>query len=575
MNLLDNKEQREIRLFYAIARGTALTAFVLALTVSLMIVINYVQIKQADPLNSEVLVMLKERLNQTPQDEILKKEIRALHLLTRKAYFTANWQIKTGGYIIIFSFIMLSISIKVIRAVRRKLPDPVILPEYSNYFTKSTSIQNSILITGGLLFGIAVFLAFISDTNLHAPGDSTELAESTDNIQTHGIWAGFRGHSGNGISEYETIPKNWNGLTGENINWKTAIPLKGYSSPILVSGKLYVTGGNKTERKVFCLDAKTGEILWDRLVRNMVRAEDNFNFDWVDDNTGFAAPTMATDGKKVVAIFATGDMACFRLNGDLVWTMNIGAPDNHYAHSSSLIILDKLCFVQFDHHEGPKLMALDMSNGSTSWEVERKVISWASPICVNTGDRFELILADSKAVTSYNPETGEVYWQEKCLSGEVGPSPAYADGMIFVANEYSKASGIRLNQNDPENPSDIIWQFTDNLPNTASPLAADGLLLLASSRGIVSMYDAITGELHWEHNFGKGFYSSPIKVGTNVYLTDLNGRTIIFKMAKVLEITAENELGEQTSCTPAMENDVIYMRGSEHLYSISDAIIQK
>ncbi|NQU66496.1 MAG: PQQ-binding-like beta-propeller repeat protein, partial [Candidatus Marinimicrobia bacterium] len=575
MNLSDKKNQQDIRLFYSIARGTALTALVISLTVSFIIIVNYVQLKQADPLNSEVLIMLKERLSQTPQDELLKNEIRALHMLTRKAYFTGNWQIKSGAYIIIISLIILSISLKVIRAVRRKFPDPDKLPGYPNFFAKSTSIQYSILTGGGLLLGIAVILAFITDTNLNSLGNPSDLDKLIDKpLVNNGIWAGFRGKSGNGISDYENVPNSWNGTSGKNINWKTAIPLKGYSSPIIVSGKLYVTGGNKIERKVFCLDAKTGEILWNRIVRNMVRLEDNFNFDWVDENTGFAAPTMATDGQRVVAIFATGDMACFRLNGDLIWTMNIGAPDNHYAHSSSLIINDNLCFVQLDHHEGAKLLAIDMINGSTTWEVKRKVISWASPICVDTGGRQELILADSKTVTPYNPENGEVYWQEECLSGEMGPSPAYADGIVFVANEYAKASGIRINLNSPENPSDIIWQITDNLPNTASPIASDGLVLLASSRGIVSMLDALTGELYWEQNFGKGFYSSPILVGDNVYLTDLNGKTTIFKMTRVLEISADNELGESVSCTPALQDGEIFMRGSDHVFSIKNEPIQ-
>jgi len=569
MNQSVNNDAR-LRVWYSIARGTALAAIVIALAASVIIISNYVQLKKTDPLNSASLIQLKENLKQTPQDELLKNDVRALQLLTRKAYFTGNWQIQTGGYLIIISLIILTICLKIIKAVRRKLPAPENLPSIDSYLNQSAGIQYSILSGGGLFMFLAIILAFMTETNIQNHGGSDNSGDISEELVLQEFWYSFRGPDSNGISSYETVDMHWDGTGNENVLWKTEIPVHGYSSPIIAAGKLFVTGGNRDERKVYCLDSITGEILWNRVVRNMVRPEDEFNFDWVDANTGFAAPTMATDGKRVVAIFATGDMACYRLNGDLLWTMNVGAPDNHYAHSSSLLVEGNLCFVQLDHHREPKLLALDMSNGEVVWQVERKVISWASPICVYTGSRRELILADSKNVSSYNPATGELYWEEKCLSGEVGPSPSYSDGIIFVANEYSKASAIKINQINPENPSEIIWQTTDNLPNTASPISAFGLVLLASSRGIATMLDGRTGEAKWEHNFGKGFYSSPILTGDKIYLTDLNGKTYIFRMSAEFELLAENELGESVSCTPVLFSDRIYFRGNKHIFCISE-----
>jgi len=568
MNLSD-KNKNDLQIWYSIARGAALAALVVAITASVIIIMNYVQLKQADPLNSAGLIQLKENLRETPQDELLKNEIRAYQLLTRKAYFTGNWQIQTGGYLIVISLIILSICLKIIRSVRRQLPVPDNLPAFENYFNRSTGIQASLLSGGGMIMLVAVILAFITETSIPAVSSvQKDEAVITTALLTE-QWPGFRGPGGNGISPYKNIPKAWDGSDSTNILWKTEIPVHGYSSPIITNGKLFVTGGNKNERKVFCLNAESGAIIWSRTVRNMVRAADEFNFDWVDDNTGFAAPTMATDGKSVVAIFATGDMGCFRLNGDLVWTMNVGAPDNHYAHSSSLIINKNLCFVQLDHHRDPKLLAVDMSNGSTVWQVNRKTISWSSPICVEVGDRTELILADSKRVSSYNPETGELFWEENCLGGEVGPSPAFSDSLIFVANEYAKASSIKIDKT-AEKQSNILWQSTDNLPNTASPLAHSNLLLLASSRGIVTMLNANNGKVHWEHNFGKGFYSSPILSENLVYLTDLNGKTYIIRMSTEFEILAENELGEPTSCTAAMITDRLFIRGNKHVFCIAE-----
>jgi outer membrane protein assembly factor BamB len=193
-------------------------------------------------------------------------------------------------------------------------------------------------------------------------------------------------------------------------------------------------------------------------------------------------------------------------------------------------------------------------------------MSWASPICVNTGSRAELILADCEALTSYDPAGGSVLWRAACLRGEVGTSPAFADGMVFAANDGAPAAAIALSNRTAR----IAWKSDAAAPDTASPLAAGGYVFLATSGGTVVCLRARTGEVAWEHEFGEGFYSSPIAVEGRVYAQDRSGVTHVFAVAGEYRGMSEGRVGEQTGATPAFAGKRIYIRGAERLFCIGE-----
>ncbi len=564
-------DQNRVKLLFALSRGMIVISLLVGVVVSTLVLANYYQIQKADVLNASGLSVLKEQLKENTQDQVLRDDVRTVHLLARKAYFNSLWQVRTGGYIILISLAIFTLSLKIFNSVKRKLPDPrqyAKTPEFLNF---SQSIQGMILGTGGVLFASGLLVAFMSSSLIPSDKESDSMLKLDQPIDLKEHWPNFRGPGGIGIATTTKAPLEWDGPTDKNIIWKSPIPREGYSSPIIVKDQLFLTGGDATTREVFCYNTDTGELLWRQIVPNMLPPDSEFDFEFVDPGTGFAAPTMATDGKRIMAIFATGDLVCYTVNGDRVWGRNLGLLDNHYAHSSSLIVHENLCLIQYDSFVNPRLIAVDISNGAIVWEKSRETISWSSPICVDTGTRTELILADSKYVTSYNPLTGDEYWSIECLSGEVGPSPAYADGYVFVSNEYATSSGLKINSPDSDPPVELIWQSYDGLPNTSSPVAMNELLLLATSGGMVTMLNALTGEVVWEEYLGVGFYSSAVIVEDRVYLIDLGGKMHIFKFGPTYESISINELGEGCSTTPAIVNDRIYIRGDKHLYCIGES----
>ncbi len=554
------------RIYYQVARTLVIIASLFVIILSILLIANYWQTKISPPLTNPALQKMFERLDNNPEDLALKENIRALDLLARKAYFTRQWQIKFGGYLLFFSVILLLVSIKIMQSPAKQLPEFKKANDLDIFWKMNNMTRKIILWSGGILVGLAIIAGFLSHNQL-----GTEVVMATPALpnpeEMTKNWPNFRGPGGIGIAHYTNAPTSWNVETGENIRWKTEIPLPGHSSPVVWENRIFLTGGDKNSRELFCYDIEKGELLWQKAVKNIPGSPATIK---VDEGTGYAAPTVATNGQFVFAIFPTADVVGFDFSGNQRWGRNLGVPDNHYGFSSSLIAHQNLIFVQFDNHENSKLFAMDASTGKTVWEVERGAISWASPILVNTGERMELILANSKDVSSYDPQTGTQYWRSECLSGEVGPSPGYADGIVYVGNEYANGVAIQINKPGSEPPAQILWEWDEALPNTSSPVATNQFMLFATSDGLISCLNAKTGELYWDHEFDDGFYSSLIIVGDRVYAHDLKGNMHIFKLSENFTSIGDYPMGEAATATPAFLDGRIYIRGEKTLFCIGE-----
>ncbi|MCX6273554.1 MAG: PQQ-binding-like beta-propeller repeat protein, partial [Bacteroidetes bacterium] len=342
----------------------------------------------------------------------------------------------------------------------------------------------------------------------------------------------------------------------------TAIPLPGYNSPIIWNDRIFLSGANETKRELYCFDANTGKLLW------LTKAEkipgSPVEVPKVNRETGFCAPSLTTDGRRVYAIFANGDIIAVDMDGKKVWEKNLGLPKNHYGHSSSLNIYRDNVIVQYDQSGNASVMALSGKSGEVMWKTNRDVrVSWSSPVVVNTGQRTEILLAADPYVASYDPGNGKELWRFSCISGEVGPSLAYADGIVFSVNEYSKLAAIRIG----DQPR-LLWEDTEYLSDVPSPVADKDYLFLCSSYGTFVCYEAKTGRKLWDKEFGKTVYASPILAGGNIFLMDSKGIMHIFKAGKTYEPVHDPVLGEGSFCTPAFAEGRIYIRGDKNLYCI-------
>ena len=602
-----------IRLLENISVGSAVFAVVLCV----LIIVNFIQVKRADPLNTPAMTILVEKLQNDPGNEQLRQEIRTLDLLARKAFFTAQWQVRMGGYLLFISILVLVSCIKAIELIRVKLPEePAGKPVM---FWETTFVKRKwIVYSGAGIVVLTLLLAWLTHENLgkdlevasrqedsrqsavgnkevgsqqsavgnkvvgsQQPADGNKIVGSQQPVvssqqsavssqqpdyptmqEAKNNFPSFRGPGSIGITERTGIPTNWEGKSGKNVKWKTAIPLPGNNSPVIWNDRIYLSGASESKREVYCIDALSGKIIWTSIVEKIPGSPSQVP--GVSKETGFAAPSLATEGRRVYAIFANGDLIALDMEGNKVWAKNLGMPANHYGHSSSLIMYRDILIVQYDQRSGPAVMGLSGKTGEQVWKTARNVkISWASPSLVNTGKRMELLLAAEPCVASYDPLTGKELWKLDCISGEVGPSLAYANLIIFSVNEYSTLSAIRTG----ENPK-VIWENNEFLSDVPSPVATDDFLFLVTSYGTAVCYDATNGTKYWEHDLGTPVYSSPMLAEGKLYIMDKKGLMHIIKADKEFSQRSECPLGEGSFCTPAFTNGHIFLRGDKNLYCI-------
>jgi outer membrane protein assembly factor BamB len=605
-----------------LAQRIAWIAAGFALIMAVLLIANFAQTKLNKPIDNKTIPALVKRLSENPGDETLKTEIRAFDLMARKAYFTSQWQIRTGIYLMFLGIIISVLAIRFILAAKSKLNE-IDSVEKVNELDKLAA-QKWVIYVGSGLVVIALGSGFLASNSLKdymvneniaiqeekpaetavaSPvqeeativGSQTAQTETPTNIENAAVsnaavanpaetpatqaaakpagfpsqaelkanYPFFRGPQGDGVAFQKNTPTNWNGAGGKNVVWKVKVPKAGFSSPIIWGDQLFVTGADAQSRVVYCYDKNSGKLLWEAAADNIQGSPSAMPK--VTADTGLAAPTMATDGRVVFAIFATGDVIALDMSGKHLWARNLGVPDNHYGHGSSLIVYKGKLLIQYDTNRSGKLMALDTQTGTTVWETARNSkISWSSPILVNTGNRTELILTTNPNVNGYDPQTGKELWNIACLSGEVGPSAGYEDGMVFAANEYSKLVGIKIGGGTPE----IVWEADEYLPEVSSPLAVNGLLYVATSYGVLACYEAKTGTKLWEQEYGDPFYSSPVYADGKVYITDMKGKTHIVKATKDYQLVGTPELGEKAVCSAVFQDGRVYLRGMNNLYCL-------
>lgn len=596
---MNSIEKKKFEINVDLWRWIAIISGVFAFLVCFLLIANYIQINRLDPVNTEAVNTLVVRLSENPSDEALRNEIRALDLLVRRAYFTNQWQVRTGGYIVLISLALMLIAMQILKSAKPLQPLINDEKKESDQLFKIIS-RKWIAIGGSSIVIIALILTFLTHERLEntfyeaavaAAANETEvvkdkstqkvskgvkvetaaektelaIAEVSDFIANARMnFPSFRGANGLGIAYQKNIPTKWDGATNQNILWKAKINIEGYNSPIVWDNKVFLTGANADTKEIYCYHKNTGELLWTATVSEIPNSPESPD---VSHDTGHAAATAATDGKNVYAIFSNGDIVAVNMEGKQVWARNLGLPQNHYGHSSSLIVYEDKIIVQYDHGKSAKVMALSTETGKEIWNTPRKVrISWASPVIVKRETHTEVVLIADPNVAGYDINTGKELWKIDCIYGEVGPSIAYADGIVYGLNEYASLIAIS-GGNEPK----VLWEDFDYLSDVPSPIATKELLFVVTSYGVMVCHNAKTGEKYWEKEFDNGFYASPILVDEKIYLMDREGIMHIVKAQNTFELVNESELGVTVDSSPAFADGQIFIRAEGNLYCIGTA----
>lgn len=561
------------------AEAAAWVSGLFSLSVFVLMAAHHLQMARARPLDDVSLASLKKKLAENPGDEDLRRSIRTLDLLARRAYFAFEEEVRTGRILLLVGTLVFLASLRLRAALRARLPAPPEAPVPRETPREKSWARRAILAGGTTLAAVAGVWVVLepppppslgappAPASAWAPTRSGPLAPAPEAEPPAERWPNFRGPEGRAVAPPEALaPLSWDGRSGQNILWKAAVPLPGPNSPVLWGSRVFLTGSDGRRCEVFAFDAATGALLWRRGATEGNEGTGG-SVPEVMKEVGLAAPTAATDGRRLAAIFATGWVVAFDFEGRRVFSRHLGTPRISYGYASSLLIEAGRILIQWDDPGGPRLLALEAATGRTLWEQARPVReSWATPILLRRPSGTEVVLAARPWVAAYDVATGEKRWGLECFDrGEVAPSPAFNGEYVFAGTQDAGLLALR-----PGPSAAIVWRHGEDVPDVSSPVATDRYVFLASSSGTVTCLEARTGSVLWSKDWDDGFHASPVAVGDRVYLTDRSGVTLILRASASWEVLGKNPLGEKVVGTPAFGGGRIYLRSDRHLWCIAE-----
>jgi len=572
------KRKQEIDQWRLCASAVSIIAAAFSIVVIAVLLVNYVQTKIAESTLEIQMEELKLLAQEQPNNLQLLDTVGRLDLDFRQNNLR-RWQFSHVGAYMLFGGIVLFLAGLVARAfLRYDVPKPGAQGD-----TRQQQITDALLgrwAVGGfclVLVSLAVGLLALSPS-VELIVDEEELTEpevvpppTAEEYAAN--WYRFRGPGGGGVSPYTNIPTDWDGKSGKGILWKTGVPMPGFNSPVVWGDRVFMSGGDETKLQVFCYDGTSGALLWTGdVTQTRPKGEEDFE---VMEDTGYAACTMATDGRRAYAIFTTGDIGCFDYDGEKVWEKSLGIPDSAYGYASSLEMYENLLIVQFDQGYGDedlsRVYAFDGATGNLAWEAKRNLPnSWTSPVVVDVNGKPQLITVADPCAIAYDPADGSEIWRVECVAGDVAPSPIYAGGYVLAIEPYSQLVAIKPDGKGDVTETHIAWRMEDGAPDISCPVSNGKVVLMLESEGYLTCHDINTGETLYDHDLRKSFMASPSLVGDKVFLLGLKGEMYIVGSGPKYEELGKCELGEECYASPAFADGRMYIRAKQNLYCIGE-----
>jgi outer membrane protein assembly factor BamB len=421
-------------------------------------------------------------------------------------------------------------------------------------------------------------------------------------------WPSFRGPGASGVADGFPLPTEWDGPTSRNIRWKTPIPGLGHSSPVVWGNRLYVTtaisGVENPQLKVglygdiesvqdntshrwivYCLDTQTGKVVWEKTVYAGVPKVKRH------PKATHANSTLATDGRHLVAFFGSEGLYCLDMDGKQLWKRDLGlldsafyvAPEAQWEFASSPIIYQDRVLIQCDVLNGSFVAALSIKDGTDVWRTPRAdVPTWGTPTVHADGATAQMIINGYKHIGGYDVGTGKELWRLKGGGDIPVPTPVVGHGMVFITNAHGpmapiyairlRATGdISLAANETSNQF-VAWSYPRDGAYMATPLVYGDYLYNARINGVMSCYDAKTGNRAYQQRLGSGasgFSASPVAGDCKVYIPSEDGDIYVVKAGPTFELVSRNAMGEVCMASPAISGGALYFRTQSHVVAVA------
>jgi len=392
-------------------------------------------------------------------------------------------------------------------------------------------------------------------------------------------WPEFRGSDGTGLSDATGLPLHW--TEQENVRWKTRIHDKGWSSPVVWDGQVWLTTATEDgkQRFVLCVDCATGKVSHDVKVFDVDKPQAMGD---AQEFNSYASPTPAIEAGRVYAHFGSAGTACLdTATGKVLWTRRDLPCNHHRGAGSSPVLFRNLLILTFDGFDQQYLVALDTATGATRWK-QRRVIDYgtgngdrkkafSTPAVFTVGGQPQLVSPSAAATVAYDPATGKELWKVYHGGMNVAARPLLGREQIYLCtgDGPTQLLAVRTGGAGDVTKSHVTWKAIRGVPNRSTPLLLNDLLYLAGDRnGVATCLDPKTGRLVWQERLAGDFIASPVAAEGHVYFFNRDGAAFVLAAGRQARVLARNQLDGGCMATPAIAGKALYVRTKTHLYRI-------
>jgi outer membrane protein assembly factor BamB len=395
-------------------------------------------------------------------------------------------------------------------------------------------------------------------------------------------WPAWRGPEGTGQCKERDLPVKWSATEG--VRWKTPLPERGNSSPIVWGDRIFLTQALEKEHKrtLMCFDRKDGKLLWQKAIAYKEKESTH-------ETNPYCSASPVTDGERVIVSHGSAGVVCYDFQGNQLWHRDLGKCEHIWGNAASPVLYQDLVILNFGPGERTFLIAMDKKTGQDVWKVEEPggkdgfkgraewIGSWTTPVIASIKGRDELIMTWPGVVKAYNPRTGELLWLCRGLERTKEPdrlvytSPLVTPEVVVAMGGFGGSYlAVRPGGNGDVTDTHRLWREERAPQRIGSGVIVGAHVFILNEDGTVQCIELRTGKTLWrERTTGKS-WGSMVHADGKIYVTNHEGETLVLAAKPELEVLSRNPLKEHGNASPAISDGEIFIRTDGHLWCLSN-----
>ena len=382
-------------------------------------------------------------------------------------------------------------------------------------------------------------------------------------------WPQFRGPDGTGHSDARNLPLQWS--ESQNIRWKTPVTGRGWSSPVVANGRVWLTTSverqGRASLRVLAYDVQSGKEVVNAEVFSLPNAV------LKNEKNSLASPTPILEGERVYVHFGADGTAALSTDGKIVWKITLPY-DSMHGNGGSPTLYRDLLIVNCDGSDDAYVVALDKNTGKIRWKTQRRRPfdqSYTTPLVIQVDGRDQVVSIGAYRAAAYDPQTGREIWRVSYGDGFSNvPRPVFSHGLVFIGTGFQEPSmlAVRPTGTGDVTNTHVAYTIERGAPFTPSPLIVGDEFYMVSDIGVASCLDVKTGKIHWQQRVPGNYSASPVFADNRIYFLSEEGVATVIAPGKEFRRLAVNTLDGTTFASIAVSQGTFFIRSDSHLYRI-------